>query len=493
MNLNHAIDEVLKEEETLDPDDWQEMRQLGHQMVEKMITYLQTVRERPVWQPVPEPVKEAFNQPLPLQPEGPEKAYQDFVDYVLPFPDGNIHPRFWGWVKGTGTPFGMLAEMLAAGTNANLAFGDYSAVFLELQVLKWLKEMLRYPSDSSGIFVSGGSMANFAGLAAARTGQARFDLRKHGLCGSPRKMFTYCSEETHSSIQKAVELLGLGSDTIRKIPVDHEYRIDIQVLETAIQEDKAAGHFPFCIVANAGTINTGAFDPIETLADICEKEGLWLHVDGAFGAFAALVPEMKKYVKGMERADSLAFDLHKWMYMPYEVGCVFIRDKKIHHKTFELTPHYLIQHERGISAGPVAFSNRGLELSKKFRGLKVWMSLKEHGIEKYSRLIRQNIFQAFYLGQLVEKNPGLELMAAVSLNIVCFRFIAPDLDQDGLNRLNKEILMCLHEEGIAAPSFTILDGKYVIRAAITNHRSRKTDFELLVEAVTRLGNRLLKE
>lgn len=485
------FDEILQHEETLDPEDWRAMRELGHRMVDDMMAYLQTLRERPAWQPIPQHVKAHLQQPLPQQAEGPEKAYREFVENVLPYPHGNIHPRYWGFVNGTGTVLGMLAEMLAAAMNPNVGGADHSAVYVERQVLDWCKEMLGYPAEASGILVSGGSMANLLGLAIGRNTQTKFDIRVEGVRAAPGMMLVYCSSETHSSVQKAVELLGLGSKALRKIPVDHDYRMNVASLEKMLAEDRQAGHLPFCIVGTAGTVNTGAIDPLDRLAEICQREKLWFHVDGAFGALAALVPEMRPQLAGMERADSIAFDLHKWMYLPYEAGCILVRSKAAHEKAFAVVPAYLAQHERGLMAGPEWFANYGLQLTRGFRALKIWMALKEHGLDKFRRLIRQNIAQARYLAALVEKQPSLELLAPVSLNVVCFRFTSTHLDENALNELNRELLMRLHEAGIAVPTSTVLQGKYALRAAITNHRSRKEDFEVFVRETVRLGNECL--
>ena len=483
--------EHVTKEESLDPEDWQLMRALGHRMVDDMLSYLETVRDRHVWQPIPREVKTSFNQPLPMKPQGAEQTYRDFLEYVLPHPMGNIHPRFWGWVIGTGTPLGMLADMLAAGMNPNVGGADHVANYVESQVLGWCKEMLGYPANASGLLVSGGSMANLVGLTVARNTKAEFDLRQEGIYASNRTMTLYGSNETHSSVQKAVELLGLGSNAFRHIPVDKDFQIDLSELEVAIALDRQAGCQPFCVVGNAGTVNTGALDDLEALARICEREKLWFHVDGAFGALAGLSPELRPLVAGMEKADSLAFDLHKWMYMPYEVGCALVRQEEAHRKTFALTPEYLTHSDRGLAGGKIWFSDYGVQLSRGFRALKVWMSIKEHGVQKYARLIKQNVDQARYLAKLVEASADLQLLAPVPLNIVCFRFIADRHDDEALNELNKELLIRLHESGVAAPSYTMINGRYALRVAITNHRSRRQDFEVLVDEVVRLGNTLV--
>jgi len=477
-------------EETLDPQDWEAMRALGHRMVDDMLTYLQTVRDRPVWQRTPDRVKESLKQPLPAKPEGAEAAYRDFVEDILPYPLGNIHPRFWGWVMGGGTPLGVLAEMLAATMNPNLGGGDHVANRVELQVLDWCKEMIGFPAGASGLLVSGGSMANFVGLTVARNTMAGFDIRHQGLPAAPRRLVAYGSVEMHSSIEKAVELLGLGRDALRMIPVDERFRIDLAALKKAIASDRASGCLPFCVIGNAGTVNTGAIDPLDELADLAREEKLWFHVDGAFGALAAVSPELRPRVKGQERADSIAFDLHKWMYMPFEAGCVLVRDPEAHRRAFSLTPEYLTHYERGAAGGEHWFNEYGLQLTRGFRALKAWLSIKEHGIDKYGRVIQQNVDQCQYLTGLIQASPDLELLAPTSLNIVCFRFKRPHTEDTALNRLNEQIMMELHEQGIAVPTYTTLGGKFALRVAHTNHRTRREDFDLLVREVIRLGREL---
>jgi glutamate/tyrosine decarboxylase-like PLP-dependent enzyme len=482
-------------EETLDPEDWESMRALGHRMMDDMLDYMKTVRERPVWQHAPDRVKAHFKRPLPLDPQQPKEVYEEFLENVLPYPVGNLHPRFWGWVFGTGTVLGALAELLAAAMNTNSGdLAHHSALHVEKQVINWFKQMLGFPAAASGLLTSGCSAANLIGLAVARNAKAGFDLRREGIQAAPHKMMLYASREIHSSIQKAVELLGLGSDALRLVPVNDDFQIDLEALKAAIARDREEGHLPFCVVGAAGTVNTGAIDDLNALADICQQEDLWLHVDGAFGAWAALALSVRNQVAGMERADSLAFDLHKWMYMPYEIGCVLVRREEEHRKAFSLTPAYLAHGEggRGLTGGDLPWlTDYGFQLSRGFRALKAWMSLKEHGIRKFGRLIQQNIDQARYLAELIAAAPELELMAPVTLNVVCFRHIRPGLDDAALDALNKQILVELQEQGIAAPSGTIIRGRYVLHVAHTNHRSRREDFDILVREVIRIGKELV--
>jgi len=478
-------------EESLDPADWGELRALGHRMVDDMMDYLEQVRERPVWRPVPAETRAALDEPTPRGPTDPAAVYRQFQEHILPYPTGNIHPRFWGWVMGTGTPLAMLADMLASGMNAHLAGYDQAPALVERQVIRWMADLLGFPAGASGLLVSGGTVANLVGLAVARNDRAGFDVRAEGLQrpGTPRLLF-YGSSETHSWAKKSSELLGMGDSAFRRIPVNAAYEADVAALRTAIAADRAAGHRPFCVIGNAGTVNTGATDDLRGLATICREEQLWFHVDGAFGAFAALVPSLRSTVAGLDQADSVAVDLHKWGYLPFEVGLALVRHPEAHRATFATTSSYLDATPRGIVAGGLPFAELGVQLSRGFRALKVWMSLKSHGADAWGRLVEQNVAQAHYLRNRIAAEPRLELLAPVPLNVVCFRFTAPGLDGAALDSVNQEILIRLQERGIAVPSSTVLGGRFALRVAITNHRSRLEDFDLFVEAVLAAGAEL---
>jgi len=480
---------VIKEE-SLDPRDWDELKKLGNVMVNDMVNFLQTIREQPVWTKPPQSAKNSFKTPLPYSPMELGDVYNEFKQNILPYYLGNIHPRYWSWVMGAGTAQSMLAEMLAAGMNCNVGIGDQAPMYVDQQVIDWCRQMMSFPPESSGALVSSASVANLNALIVARNSVST-SIRSSGINGQ-KKMVIYASTETHSSIQKAAEIIGIGSDGVRKVKVNDKYEMDTVHLQELIEEDKKEGNIPFCIVANAGTVNTGAIDPLDKIFWICCKENLWMHVDGAFGALLKLLPEYDEQLDCLEFADSITFDLHKWMSIPYEAGVVLVKDADMHRKTFALQPDYISNNERGIAAGPELTSNFGFELSRNFKALKVWMSLKEHGIEKFARIIRQNITQAKYLTDLVEQSDELELTAPTATNIVCFRFNPGKNDLD-LDKLNKEILMRLQESGIAAPSYTRLNGNYCMRVANVNHRTITNDFDVLVNEIIKIGNQVVKE
>jgi glutamate/tyrosine decarboxylase-like PLP-dependent enzyme len=335
-------------------------------------------------------------------------------------------------------------------------------------------------------------MANVVGLAAARNANAGFDIRREGVRGGP-PLALYTSTEVHNSAIKAVETLGLGRKALRLIPARSDWTVDGAALADRIREDRAEGIHPFCVVATAGTVNTGALDDLNALADLCAEEDLWLHVDGAFGALAALSPrllETRPQLHGLGRADSVAFDLHKWMYLPYEAGCTLVRRPDALAESFRAPASYLTPIEGGVLKTPMVFAEQGLQLSRGFRALKVWLSWKAHGLDPYIRAIEGNVAQAAYLGRRVEEHDELELLAPVPLNIVCFRYHRDGVEELDLNRLNQQILIALQESGLAVPSSTVLDGRFAIRVAITNHRTELRDLDLLVEEVVRLGRGL---
>ncbi len=481
-----------KHYETLDPENWDDMRALAHRMMDDAIDYLQNVADRPVWQAVPDAVKQRLQTPAPGKPSQPDAVYDEFKKDILPYPMGNIHPRFWAWYMGSGTILGALGEFFGSLMNPNVGGGNHVAPLVEQQVIGWLRDMMGFPAESSGILTSGASAANLVGITVARNTNAGFDVRHEGVRAGSGPLVAYASTEIHSCNQKAVETLGLGSAGLRTIAVNADYTINLEALQQQIKTDRAAGAIPFCVIGTAGTINTGAIDDLQALAEICQQEKLWFHVDGAIGAVAVLADNVREQLKGIERADSIALDLHKWMHIPFEAGCALVRHEPAHREAFSLTPEYLAREveAKGLASGAFWFSDYGLQLTRSFRALKVWMSIKEHGLERFGRMMARNVEQAHFLGDLIAKQPELELSAPIGLDIVCFRFNPGGLNAERLERLNRDILSELHEQGIAAPSYTTLKGVYCLRVAIANHRSRFEDFELLVRETLRIGREL---
>jgi glutamate/tyrosine decarboxylase-like PLP-dependent enzyme len=480
--------------ESLDPKDWTEMRELAHRMVDDALDYVQDIRQRPVWEPVPEDVRKNLTAGANQSPTNPAAVYEEFKQNIVPYVMHTSHPLFWSWYMGSGNILGALADFMAAILNPNLGGGNHVAPLVEAQVIGWLRQMMGMPEDASGLLTSGASMANFTALAVARNTASGYDVRNEGVRAAPGPLTVYASTEVHSCNQKAVETLGLGTGGMRYVAVNDDYTIDLADLETRVAEDRADGMVPFCVIATAGTINTGAIDDMNAIADFCRREGLWFHVDGAIGAVAVLADNVKDKLRGMERADSIALDLHKWMHIPFEAGCVLVRDPVAHRESFSLVPEYLKREADagGLASGNLWFSDYGLQLTRQFRALKVWMSIKEHGLDRFGRMMARNVDQAHYLARLVTETPELELTAPVGLDIVCFRF-NPGLENvEELNRLNQSLLIALQEGGVAAPSYTTLRGVYCLRAAISNHRSQFEDFDRMVAEVVRLGRQLVQ-
>lgn len=485
-------------EETLDPADWTALRALSHAVVDEAIFYLRDIRAQPVWREMPAEVRDFYQAPVPKTPMAAADVYRQVKTQLMPYPMGNIHPRFWAWYMGSSNFTGALADFLAAIQGSNLGGGNHAAAEMDQQVVRWLKEMMGFPASASGTLVNGGTMANIIGLTVARNAMAGIDLREEGVAALARPLRFYASDQVHSCHRKALETLGLGNKALRRIVTDAGLGLDVAALQRAIAEDRAAGWQPACIIASAGTVNSGAIDDLTALADLAAAEKLWLHVDGCIGALIAIAPRHRHLVAGIARADSLALDPHKWLHAPFEVGCALIRNAKLHHDTFAITPEYLESAPRGLASGQW-LHEYGLQTSRGFRALKVWMALKEHGVEKFGRLIDQNIDQARYLTGLIAAEPRLELVAPVTINIVCFRFQPGGpggpgdkaLTGDALKSLNAEILLRLQEEGIATLSDTTIQGEYCLRAALTNHRTRRSDLDLLVAAVLRIGDEIL--
>ena len=475
-------------EETLDPQDWTETRALARRM-DDAVTHLSTVRDRPVWQPMPETVRASHHAPLPTGPLPLAQVYEEMRQNLIPYAMGNIHPRFWGWYMGASNFTGALGDFLAAIDGSNLGGGDTAAAATDRQVVTWLKEMMGFPASASGTLTSGGSMANMVGLTVARNAMAGVDVRAEGITALPQGLRFYTSDQAHTAHQKALEILGLGSKSLRLVASDDAFRMDVTALARAIAADRAAGLRPVCVIAAAGTTNTGSIDNLPAIGALCRREGLWFHIDGCIGALIKIAPENRGLVDGLERADSLALDPHKWMHTPFEAGCALVRDAKLHRDTFAIHGEYLEEKPRGVASGEF-LADYSFELSRGFKALKIWMSLKEQGVEKFGRLIDQNIAQGAYLTQLIEAQPKLELMAPTSINIVCFRYRGADANEAAVKAMNTEIMLRIQEAGTAVATDTTVHGRYCLRIAINNHRTTRADLDLFIAEVLRLGAEL---
>jgi aromatic-L-amino-acid decarboxylase len=482
------------------PEEWDEFAAEAHHILDDTLAQLRTLRGCPAWQPMPPTVRQAIHDaPAPLGERSLDAVYAELASRVLPYTSANRHPRAWGWVRGQGTPVAMIADLIASAANAYVGSGNSAPIELEETVLRWLAEALemRAPGATgitapSGLLTSGATMANLLGLAVARNAMAGYNVRDEGLSGRPR-MVVYASTETHGWAQKAMELLGFGSRSLRLIAADADGQLSLPALREQLARDRAAGLAPIAVIANAGTVNTGAFDDLRAIRDFCHQEKLWMHVDGAIGALLKLSPRHRALVAGMETADSVAFDLHKWMYLPFETGCLLVRDSETHHAAFRTEAAYMERTARGMLSGDVSFSDRGIEQTRGFKALRVWMQLSVHGLNKHARLIEQNMAQAAHLERLILDHPELERLADRRANIVCFRYVlAASATSDELNAVNREIVLALQETGrFIVSGTTLASGAFAIRVANTNHRSRLEDFDALVTAVIEHGRALV--
>ncbi|CAF2101980.1 unnamed protein product [Rotaria magnacalcarata] len=479
----------LIDEVSLDPLDWNETRALGHQIMDDMVDYLRDVRLRPTWRPMPTSVKETIaNNQLPLKSQPASEVYDEVRSIALPYALGNIHPHYWGYVHGTGSPIGALAELITGTMNTMSWGGHQASIYLERQVLSWLKGLMGFPNDetSSGVLVSGTSVGTIISLAVARK-------KFHG-----RNMIIYYSKEAHSCVIRAANLLGITAENLVLIPTNEQRQIDLQALQSSI--DHNSGGF---IVGSAGTVGTGAIDDLQGLADLCASRpnDLWFHVDGAIGAVLRCSTRFRSLLTGLERADSIAFDLHKWLFVPYECGCILVRDAQLHRSAFaQPQASYLALMEGGITPknGEIFFGDYSLELSRNMKALKVWMTLKTYGVEKLGQIMEQNVEQAKYFGSLIQKNAKeFELLANVTLNIVCFRYIGlPHLHdsdrEDILNKFNQRLLVMIQERGVAVVSpYSINKNSFALRMCITNHRTKLFDMDRFLEETIKLAHELL--
>ncbi len=463
---------------SLDPENWAELRGLGHQMVDDMFDHLEQVRQRPVWTRMPDSKRERLRGRLPRRPARASDVYADFTELIRPYATGNTHPGFMGWVHGGGTAVGMLAELLAGGLNANLGGRDHAPIEVERQVIRWSAEILGLPEASSGLLVTGTSMANMIAVLVARQAALGPEVRQDG--HGDAKLVAYASAAAHGCVARAMDFCGLGADALRPIACDADHRMSVAALRAAIDIDRAAGRQPFLVVGTAGTVDTGAIDDLQVVGDFARSEGLWFHVDGAFGAIGALSATVRPMLRGLSDADSVAFDFHKWLQVPYDAGCILVRDAACHRAAFSNQASYLGDEARGLAAGRPWPCDFGPDLSRGFRALKIWMTLRVFGADRLGEMVDECCAVARALAERIDREPRLELLAPVALNIVCFRVRGP---RETVDRINRDLVADLQESGIAAPSTTLIAGRLAIRAAVVNHRTTIADAMAFVDAV----------
>ncbi|TDT41561.1 glutamate/tyrosine decarboxylase-like PLP-dependent enzyme [Halospina denitrificans] len=480
----------------LDPDDFGSLARFFHEALEAGLEHYRGLEDVPVWQPAPEAAWRAFTGPVPREGQPPEQLLDHFRDYLIPYTNGNLHPGFFGWVHGSGNLYGALGELCSALLNNNLGGRNHIAHAVEAQVIQWSRELFGFPSNSSGLLVSGTSMASVIALAVARQWALGEEVKKEGVQGKGPVLVGYCSTQTHGALVKAFQLLGLGSDALRRVPVRDDHSLDTEALREAIANDRRAGFKPFAIIGTACTVNTGAIDDLADLADICEQEQLWFHVDAAFGAALALLEEYADDLEGLNRADSVGFDFHKWFQVPYAVGGVLVRDAAAHRSTFSEPVEYLETQSLGLEAGAPWPCDLGPELSRGFLALKVWFTFQGVGLENMAASVRKHCRLARELESRVNAADDLELLAPVRSNIVCLRYQPPganaavECSEYYLNALNRAIVTQLQLQGVSAPSTTKLDGSLAIRVAIVNHRTEWEHLDQLLHHTRRIGEQL---
>ncbi len=470
---------VDEEPRPLDPTDWDDYRQLLHEVVDACVDHLSRVSDKP-WQPVDAAFHESIAVGDAREGYGLRSTAKEMVEHVLPHHAGNTHPRFFGWVQGSGTTAGLVAEIVAATMNSNCGGRDHGAVYVEREVIRWCAGAFGFPLDSSGVLVTGTSQAMVLALAVARTKTLGASTRSRGLrCAEEAVLFA--AEGVHSSIVKAAELLGFGANAVRRVPADPSSgAMSVAALEVLIEEARAKGEHPICVVATAGSVDRGAFDPLQRIADVCEREDLWLHVDGAFGAWVRIAnAPWCDLVDGIERADSLAVDFHKWMFVQYDCGLVLVRDADLHRATFSERPAYLAPQGVGLAGGDPWYCDFGTDLSRSFRALKVWATLRAYGSRHLGRIVSWNCQLASLMAYLVEASHEFELLAPVTSNVCCFGVTGVNDDADA-RVINEAIVHRLQRTGDAVFSTTRIGARSAIRAAITNHRTRRSDVEFAI-------------
>lgn len=438
-----------------------------------------------MWREMPDAIAETLLDDIGPEPLGTERALERLIGDVLPYGVGNLHPRFMGWVHGAGTPGGMIAGLAEAAINANLGGRNTGAAQVEHAIIEWTRDLFGFPQGSSGILTSGTSMATVISLAAARQAMSERDVERDGLGPEGERMRLYTSQAAHSCVATALRLLGFGRRALVTIETDDGGCMQIGALQERIAADRAQGRIPFAVVGTAGTVDIGAVDDLEAIADLAERERLWFHVDGAFGAMLQLSSSLRGRVEGIERADSIAFDFHKWLHVTYDCGCALVRRRDAHKAAFAGRPRYLEGLDEGLAAGEPWFCDYGPELSRGFRALRVWFLLMEHGTDALAEAIEASVQRARQLAALVDAEADLERLAPVPLQIVCFR-VRPQPGEDP-DLLNAQVVAELQLRGIAAPSTTRIAGQVAIRCCLMNHRATQDDLKKLIAGVLEIA------
>lgn len=463
-----------------------EMRQLGYRVVDQIVEYYQTIADKPVMQLLPRTELEPkLREPLPEQPADVTSLLDQLQRDVWPNIGNVTHPRFFAFIPSPSNFVSVMADALAAGFNpfaGNWLEGSGPAQ-LELVAIDWLREMCGLPESAGGLFVSGGSMANLTALAAARG--ARFNHHNE-------KAIVYFSDQTHSSLEKALRILGFAREQIRKLPSDDQFRLQMSELRQAVAEDRAAGKLPFCVIANAGTTNTGAIDPLNALADFCAEEHLWLHIDGAYGAAAAMTERGKTLLAGIERADSLSLDPHKWMFQPFEIGCVLLRDARLLKKTFHTMAEYLEDTKRAEEE-EINYYDYGVQLTRGFRALKLWLSLKTFGAAAFRQAIEHGFALAEFAEHLVRQSNAWEVISPATMGIVAFRYLPHGTrSEDEINEINRRIVEAQVKDGFMFANSTTIKGHVVQRFCTINPRTTEDDVRAAIQKLEQLGSDLVR-
>jgi aromatic-L-amino-acid decarboxylase len=458
---------------------------LGHAALAWALKYFDEQSALPIYPTTnPKDLTARLSSALPLDPQNASAVMADF-EQIAANGRHNGHPRMFGYVQSAGSFAGVIGDLLASTLNQNVTSwrSAPAATTIEHQVIDWLKEMVGFDPAGSGVLLSGGSFANFAGLAAALRASTDVDINRKGVAALPGTPRIYASRMTHMSIAKGASLLGIGKDAIVAIPVDGAYQMDPDALARQIAADRDRGHHAICVVATAGDVNTGAIDPLDAIADVCQANKLWLHVDGSYGALAAQSPHLSGAMSAIRRADSLSLDPHKWLYAPLDVGCLLVRDVNTLRTAFSEGADYIdVVADRDMSE--YAYWDHSPELSRRFRALKIWMLLKIHGARAIQQAIDDNITAAKHLAALIEESSDFELMAPVPMSIVCFRF------QGGQDAFNKRLMLEVQRDGDSYLSNAMIGGRFALRACIVNYRTTARDVEQLLATIRGVAARL---